>query len=153
MKKLFSINQNTATIDLVLLFLRVAIATLMLTHGIPKLASLASGNVQFPGLFGLSPEFSLTLAVFAEVICSILILVGLATRLAVVPLITTMLVAVFYIHAADAFAKQELAIMYLVSYLILFITGSGKYSVDYLLQQKSITDYTRNPIKDPALGM
>src|SRR5687767_7066712 len=110
MKKLFRINQNTATIDLVLLFLRVAIAALMLTHGLPKLASLASGNVQFPGIFGLSSELSLSLAVFAEVICSIFILVGLATRLAVVPLITTMIVAVFYIHAADPFVKQELGI-------------------------------------------
>jgi putative oxidoreductase len=47
-----------------------------------------------------------------------------------------MLVAVLYIHSADPFAKQEPGIQYLVLYVILFITGSGKYSIDYLLHRK-----------------
>jgi putative oxidoreductase len=70
------------------------------------------------------------------VVCSIFILFGLGTRLAVVPLIITMLVAVLYIHSADPFAKQEPGLQYLILYVILFITGSGKYSIDYLLHRK-----------------
>ena len=76
------------------------------------------------------------LTIFAEVICSVFILIGLGTRFAVMPLIITMLVAVLLIHSADPFAKQEPGIHYLILYVILFITGSGKYSVDYLLQRK-----------------
>ncbi len=119
----------------------------MLVHGIPKLISLVSGNIQFPGLFGLSPELSLSFAVFAEVVCSIFIFVGLGTRFAVIPLVITMLVAVFLVHSADPFAKKELALLYLLPYIILFITGSGKYSLDYLLQQKSLSaDFKRKPV-------
>lgn len=137
MKKLFSTNHSLKNFDLVILLGRVAIASLMLVHGLPKLAMIFSGEpVQFPGVFGMSPEFSLALTVFAEVFCSLLILVGFGTRIAAIPLIITMLVAAFYIHAADPFAKQELAIHYLLAYVLLLITGSGRYSLDYLLQRK-----------------
>lgn len=132
MKTLINFNNSTARTDLAVLFLRIVIGVLMLTHGIPKLISLVSGDIQFPGLFGLSPALSLALAVFAEVICSVLILFGLGTRLATIPLMFTMLVAVFYIHAADPLATKEVAILYLLAYVILFFTGSGKYSVENL---------------------
>ena len=73
MKKLFSTNHSLKNFDLVILLGRVAIASLMLVHGLPKLAMIFSGEpVQFPGVFGMSPEFSLALTVFAEVFCSLL---------------------------------------------------------------------------------
>ena len=120
-----------------LLIARVAIGILMLVHGLPKLVMLMSGEAaSFPAVLGMSPHLSLGLAVFAEVFCSIFILVGLGTRLAVIPLITTMLVAVFYIHMADPFAKQELGLHYLLVYVMLFIAGSGRYSFDRMLTEK-----------------
>ncbi len=137
MKKLTSIHINQKGIDVAILITRITAAALMLSHGLPKLGMLFAGNGnQFPAVLGMSGELSLTLAVFAEVICSVFILFGLGTRLAVVPLIITMLVAVLYIHSADPFAKQEPGIQFLILYVILFITGSGKYSLDYLLQRK-----------------
>ena len=137
MKKLVSINFSQKGIDLAILITRITAAVLMLSHGLPKLGMLLSGNgAQFPAVLGMSGELSLTLTVFAEVICSVFILFGFGTRLAVIPLIITMLVAVLYIHSADPFAKQEPGIQYLVLYVILFITGSGKYSLDYLLQRR-----------------
>ena len=122
------------TVNIVLLILRVGIALLMLGHGIPKLQMLITGDVQFPGVMGLSPTLSLALAVFAEVICSILLLLGLLTRYAAIPLIVTMFTAVFVIHGNDPFAKQELGILYLLVYLTLFILGSGKFSFDAILK-------------------
>ncbi|MBF9255025.1 DoxX family protein [Pontibacter sp. 172403-2] len=120
-----------------LLIVRVSVAGLMLAHGLPKLEMLFSGDaLQFPAVFGLSAASSLTLAVFAEVACSVLILVGLGTRLAVIPLIITMLVAAFFVHGADPFAQKELAILYLLPYITLLFMGSGKYALDHLLQQK-----------------
>ncbi|PVY37330.1 DoxX family protein [Pontibacter virosus] len=136
MKKLLNVYQSANSVDVALLITRVGIAALMLTHGWPKLEMLFSeGPVQFPALFGLSATGTLALAVFSEVLCSLLILVGLGTRLAAIPLIITMLVAVFMVHAADPFAKQELGLLYLMPYVVLLLTGSGRYSVDYLLQQ------------------
>ena len=137
MKKLTSIHISQKGIDVAILITRITAAALMLSHGLPKLGMLFSGNGnQFPAVLGMSGELSLTLTVFAEVICSVFILFGLGTRLAVIPLIITMLVAVLYIHSSDPFAKQEPGIQYLILYVILFITGSGKYSLDYLLQRK-----------------
>ncbi len=136
MKKLFNVGDaNTAT-HVGLLVARVGIAALMLTHGIPKLLMLLSGApVQFPPVMGMTPELSLGLAVFAEVFCSVLILFGFGTRLATIPLIITMGVAVFMVHAADPFKVQEAGLTYLLAYVVLLFTGSGKYSVDQLLSQ------------------
>jgi putative oxidoreductase len=137
MKKLFSTYQNKGNIDLLILITRVVIGVLMLVHGLPKLMKFIGDEpVQFASVFGMSADFSLALAVFAEVGCSLLIIFGFATRLAVVPLIITMLVAVLHIHAADPFAKQELGIHYLLVYVVLFVTGSGRYSVDHLIERK-----------------
>ncbi|MBX0334303.1 DoxX family protein [Pontibacter sp. HSC-14F20] len=137
MRKLLNVYQSANSIDVALLITRVSIATLMLGHGWPKLQMLLSGGpVQFPALFGLSATAVLILAVFAEVICSLLILIGLGTRLATLPLIITMLVAVFLVHSADPFAKQELGLLYLMPYIALLLAGSGRYSLDYLLLQR-----------------
>lgn len=137
MKKLLNVYQSANSIDVALLITRVGVAALMLVHGWPKLEMLFSdGPVQFPAVLGLSATTSLALAVFSEVLCSLLILVGLGTRLATIPLIVTMVVAVFIFHAADPFAKQELGLLYLMPYVVLLLTGSGKYSLDYLLLQK-----------------
>jgi putative oxidoreductase len=140
MKQLFNTSPSSSTVSLALLIARVGFAVLMLTHGYPKLLSLLSDEpVQFPSLFGLSGTASLALAVFAEFFCSILLLIGLATRLAVIPLIVTMTVAAFHIHAADEFSKQEPAIHYLIGYIVLLIAGSGNYSLDNLLGRKRVS--------------
>lgn len=137
MKKLFRIDPNPSNIDLALLIARVGVSASMLTHGLPKLMMLfGEGPVQFPGVMGMGPEISLFLAVFAEVLCSILILLGLGTRLAAIPLIVTMVIAVFLVHGADPFAVQEMGLLYLFAYVVFFLVGSGKYSFDALLVKK-----------------
>ena len=155
MKKLFTTDAKFSNNDLALLVGRIAIGILMLTHGLPKLQALLSGDtIQFPSVLGMSAGLSLALAVFAEVFCSILILVGLGTRLAVVPLTITMLVVVFSVHAADIFAKKELAVFYLAGYVVLFFAGSGKYSIDHLLQPKPGSNYRPQlEIEDPTLSI
>ncbi|NEM98403.1 DoxX family protein [Pontibacter burrus] len=137
MKKLINLYQHTKNTDIALLVVRVTVAGLMLAHGLPKLEMLLSSDpVKFSALFGLSAASSLALAVFSEVICSVLILVGLGTRLAAIPLIITMLIAAFYVHGADPFAKKEPAILYLIPYVMLLLTGSGKYALDHLLRPR-----------------
>ena len=144
-------NKSSSTIHIALLIARVGIAALMLTHGIPKLITLLSAApVQFPPILGMSAELSLGLAVFAEVFCSLFLLAGFATRLAAVPLIITMLVAVLFVHAPDPIGVKEPALHYLLVYIILLLTGSGKYSIDYLLQRKQATRYKGLKVNDPA---
>lgn len=136
MKKLFNTNFNQEGMHFMLLFLRVAIAVLMISHGYPKLQYLFSGEpIQFVDFLGIGNTASLALAVFAEFVCSVLLLVGLGTRLAVLPLIVTMLVAIFMVHAADPFDKKELACHYLLVYVFLLVSGGGKYSIDHLISR------------------
>jgi putative oxidoreductase len=137
MKTVFKTTVNASYLDAALLVARVGLALLMLTHGIPKLLQFFSGQpIQFGDPIGIGVTASLVLTVFAEVFCSILLLVGFATRLAVVPLIVTMVVAYFVVHAADPIKVKELSLIYLLFYLVLGVTGSGKYSVDYLISRK-----------------
>lgn len=131
MKKIMNGRFTAKQVDVALLIARIGIGGLMLVHGLPKLMMLFSGDpVQFPGVMGMSPELSLGLAVFAEVLCSVLLIVGFGTRLASIPLIITMAVAVFYFHATDPFANQEPGLLYLLVYLVLLLMGSGKYSLE-----------------------
>ena len=155
MKKILSVNKATTATDIALVIARIGIAALMLTHGIPKLVMLFSAApVQFPEVLGMSGEFSLSLAVFAEVFCSILLLAGFATRLAVIPLAITMLVAVFLIHAADPLSVKEPALHYLLVYIVLLLAGSGKYSIDYVLQLKrATTSHTNQKVQDPTFAI
>ncbi len=141
MKRIYLTNYNLASIDLALLVLRLGISFLMLTHGIPKLLTLFGGeDIQFFDPYGLGGEVSLTLAVIAEFLCSLLLILGLGTRLAVIPLMVTMLTAIFVVHINDSFTRQELPLLYLLVYTTLLITGAGKYALDfYWLKRKKRT--------------
>lgn len=119
-----------------ILLARVSISVLMLSHGISKIALFNETPVPFMDVMGLGAEMSLVLAIFAEIGCSVFVLLGLGTRVAVIPLIITMFVAVFIFHGSDPFAKQEMGLLYLLVYFMLLVTGSGKYSLDRLITAK-----------------
>ncbi|GAB5548139.1 MAG: DoxX family protein [Sandaracinaceae bacterium] len=119
------------SLDVGLLVLRVTIGSMMLLgHGLPKLMTFGEKLHRFPDPIGVGSEVSLTLAVFAEVVCAGLIAVGFATRLATIPLLVTMLVAALVIHGDDPWARKEFALLYAVPALTLLLTGPGKLSVD-----------------------
>lgn len=126
----FSAPVQPIGLSLGLLWLRLAIGGMMLAHGLPKLISLLSGTIEFPDPLGLGPQLSLILAISAEVGCSLLLIFGLFTRLATLPLIITMGVAFLIIHGADPYFKKETPLLYLVSYLTLLLTGAGPFSFD-----------------------
>lgn len=132
MKDTYRTNLSLSQIDLGLLILRVGAGGLMLTHGTPKLLKLfGSEEIAFADPFGVGMGITLALAVFAEFICSILVILGLGTRLAVIPLIATMSTAAFLIHATDPFQRKEMPLIYLLIFVVLLITGAGKHSLDF----------------------
>ena len=117
--------------DLGLLLVRLLSGGMMLTHGLPKFDRLfGEGPVKFADPFGLGPEISLALVIFAEVACSIFVMIGFKTRLATIPLMTTMLVAAFYAHADDPFGDKELPLLFFTVFLSILISGPGRYSVN-----------------------
>lgn len=123
--------------DFGLLLLRVSVGAMMLfSHGWGKLTNFATFSEQFADPLGVGSTTSLTLTVFAEFFCSIALILGLATRLAAIPLLITMLVAAFVIHAADPWPKQEFPLLFAIIYASLIFLGSGRYSVDGFFSRK-----------------
>jgi len=117
--------------DFGLLAVRLLAGGMMLTHGIPKIDRLfGEGPVKFADPFGLGPEISLVLVIFAEVACSLLVMVGLKTRLATIPLLITMLVAAFYIYGADPFGEKELPLLFFTLFVSLLVSGPGNFTID-----------------------
>ncbi|MDD2411694.1 MAG: DoxX family protein [Bacteroidales bacterium] len=136
-KKIFNPGHYTLRINIALLFLRLIVGTFMLTHGLGKFyALIGDAPIQFPDPLGLGAVPSLALAVFAELFCSILLIFGLFSRLAVIPLLTTMLVAAFVFHAKDGFGAQELALLYTSIYTVIAIAGAGRFSIDNWIYSK-----------------
>jgi putative oxidoreductase len=127
--------------DIGLLILRVLPGLgLFLTHGWKKLTAVPGIFEAFPDPLGLGPAVSAGLAIFAEVICAVLVTIGLFTRLAAVPVVILLLVAAIVVHADDPWGKKEFALIYCVPFLALIFTGAGKYSLDSLiLRKKSLT--------------
>lgn len=138
MKRIFQTDTSAEYLNILVLLLRVAVAAFMITHGGPKLSRLlAGGEIHFGDPLGLGPGLSLGLVVFAEFFCSLLIGIGLGTRLAAIPLMIAMLVAAFISHGPDPFRQKEMALLYFLIYLTLMVIGSRKYSFDYLMTRNS----------------
>ncbi|RKE81071.1 MULTISPECIES: DoxX family protein [unclassified Chryseobacterium] len=132
-------NSNFSSIpkDIILLAVRVFVGFAMLSHGFPKLQMLLTGGkIEFFDFMGLGPQVSLILTVFAEFVCSILLILGLFTRVALGFLIFTMIIAGFVVHGADPFEKREMSLIYLSVYLLLMVIGAGKVSVDHMIERR-----------------
>ena len=125
-------NKHTLSQDVALLFLRLVLGGSMLfAHGWRKLLKLTSAEpIDFADPFGIGAELSLYLVIFAEVVCSLLLVIGLFTRLATVPLIITMLVVILAVQWDAPFSKSELPLLFLAGYCMLAAFGGGRYALD-----------------------
>lgn len=133
LKKLLKTGNYPSNVNFALLIFRVGVSAMMLTHGYGKFLKVINGDFRFGDPLGIGVEASLTLAAFGEFVCSILVILGLFTRYATVPLMITMLVAWQISHGDDPFSTQEKSVFYLLSFLTILITGPGKYSLDQKL--------------------
>ena len=120
-------------VDLALLVLRLWLGlTLVLNHGLSKLSGFSGMAAKFPDPLGVGSTASLSMTVFGEVVCAVLLALGLVTRFAALVLIVLMTVAFFLIHgrALSGANSGELAFIYLAGFLAVFLAGPGRFSVD-----------------------
>ena len=119
-----------------LLFMRVTAALLLLfIHGLPKLLDW-SGDLQLiEDPFGLGAPLTLGLAVFAEVVCPLLLLLGVAARLACLPVLAVLLVALVVVHPDWTLEQGQFAWLLVALYGGLALTGPGSYSLSALIRQ------------------
>lgn len=134
LKRIFHSGNHTVSTSIGLFILRVVPGAFMLAcHGWGKLMGFKKLSEGFADPLGVGPMFSLILAIFAEVVCSVLVILGLGTRLAAIPLVILMVVAASIVHADDPWGRKEFALMYACAFLPLLFTGAGRFSLDYLL--------------------
>jgi putative oxidoreductase len=142
MKKLFSWKYSDTSLNLSLLIFRLALGGLMIPNGYGKLKNfgkmIEDGKKGLPmgwkdPLHMMGPEVSLSLLIFAEFFCACLIVAGLMTRLATIPLIIAMSVAVFVAHHGRIFGDGSAAAIFLFGFLALLLSGPGKISMDKLI--------------------
>ncbi|MDL2262941.1 DoxX family protein [Bacteroidales bacterium OttesenSCG-928-I21] len=133
---LFPTVNNGTQISALLLAARLIFGALMMSHGIQKLNNFEQLSAVFPDPLGVGSNISLMLAIFGELACSIAFMVGFLYRLALIPMIFTMCVAFFVIHGSDPFSVKELPLVYIVIFVLMWISGSGKFSADYFISKK-----------------
>ena len=122
-------------VSLLILALRLFFGILFFTHGLDKLANFNELLPNFPDVLGFGSYMSLMVSVFCEFCCSLFLIAGLLVRLTVIPMMIAMAVAFFDVHDG-MFPEGELALIYLIMFIILYITGPGKFSIDYLIDKK-----------------
>lgn len=122
-------------VSFLILAVRVAFGALFFIHGVDKMMNFSILSDTFPSIFGLGSYMTLMLAIFTEFCCSLFLIFGLMLRLILIPMIISMAVAFFDVHDA-ILPEGELALIYLIVFVILYITGPGRYSVDYLIDSK-----------------
>ncbi|UCJ14854.1 DoxX family protein [Pseudomonas sp. MM211] len=116
--------------DWALLFLRVAGSLLLLAvHGLPKLLNIQTELDLIEDPLGLGPVVTLSLALFAEVVCPLLIILGPFTRLASLPILAVLLVSLVLVHPEWSLAEGQFAWLLAIIFTTLAISGPGRFAL------------------------
>ena len=122
-------------VSFLILFLRLFFGIMFFVHGLDKMMNFEALSLTYPDILGFGSYMSLMLTIFCEFCCSLFLIFGLLIRIMVLPMIISMAVAFFDVHDA-LLPEGELALIYLCLFIFLYITGPGRYSLDYLIDKK-----------------
>ena len=122
-------------VSLLILALRLFFGVLFFTHGLDKMMNFNQLSETYPSVLGFGSYMTLMVSIFCEFCCSLFLMTGLLFRITVIPMIVAMAVAFFDVHDA-MMPEGELALIYLAVFCILYVTGPGRYSVDYLIDKR-----------------
>jgi putative oxidoreductase len=117
--------------DVGLLFLRVSGGLFLLwVHGLPKLLDFSVQLQLIEDPFHLGSHLTLMLAIFAEVVCPLLIVAGVLARLACVPILFVLLVALLVVHPQWSVAEGQFGWLLLILFATVFIAGPGRLALN-----------------------
>jgi putative oxidoreductase len=122
--------------DLGILLLRLILGGLFTWHGYNAIMHYDEYLAMSKSTIGLGVKLEFDLVVFSYLICGILLVLGFLTRLSVIPIFIAMSVAFFVAHKNDAFLMKQLPFVLWLLCIAVMIFGSGKYSIDQLIQKR-----------------
>ena len=124
-------NTSTKTMDFCLLFFRIAISTeLIIVHGLKKIGIGSIAEV-VPNPFGIPERINEVFAIAANIFFPQLVIMGLFTRLATLPILAVTLTGYFVVHGGDPLPERDIPFMFSLGYLMIAFAGPGKYSLDH----------------------
>ncbi|MBD0254979.1 MAG: DoxX family protein [Cytophagales bacterium] len=145
MKRLLQIinpRPSQRLLDLgLLLFRLLAGFALLRVHGWEKIANYEEEVRSIPDPFGLGGEVNVAIAIFSDVFCGLLVMVGLFTRLASLSVLSTTLVGLLFVHINDPWHGRDVPMVYSIMFLVIMLLGPGKYSLD-----NALTNTLRHPL-------
>ena len=122
-------------VSFLILVMRICFGVLFFMHGLDKLMNFNSLVNTYPSVLGFGSYMTLMVNIFCEFCCSLFLIAGLLVRLVTIPMIIAMGVAFFDVHDA-LLPEGELALIYFIVFIILFVLGAGRYSIDYLIDTR-----------------
>ncbi|MFJ2481825.1 DoxX family protein [Pseudomonas sp. NPDC087598] len=129
-----AIQNDERARDVGLLFLRVSGGLFLLwVHGLPKLLDFSAQLALIEDPFHLGAHLTLCLAIFAEVLCPLLIVAGLLVRLACLPILFVLLVALLVVHPQWSVAEGQFGWLLLILFATVFIAGPGRLALNVRL--------------------
>ena len=102
-------------------------------HGLRKLNAGTATPETIPNPLGLPVEINNVVATFSDTVVPFLVLAGVATRLAVLPVIGVTAIGYFVVHWHDSAQERDVPFMYALSFSLLLFMGPGTLSIDYYL--------------------
>lgn len=133
MSKIASVKFTKTGVHLSSLILRIGAGLMIINHGLPKITHFNKIAPHFANPLHIGSYPSLVLVIFAEVVCGFMLVFGLLTRWATIPLIIQMLIIIFFLPGIHGFSEQELAVHFLIGFVVILILGPGKISLDGLI--------------------
>ena len=122
-------------VSFLILFVRLFFGALFFMHGLDKMTSFNVLSQTYPSVLGLGSYTTLMITIFCEFACSLFLMAGLVTRIVLIPMMVSRAVAFFDVHDG-MMPDGELSLIYMVVFLVLFMTGPGRYSVDAIIDRK-----------------
>lgn len=142
-KKAFSPTlPSTSFVSALLLLARIFIGVMFLLHGMQKWLMFGTMSQNFPDPLHIGSAWSLILIIIAEVVCSFFFIFGFMYRLVLLPMIFAMGMAFFVIHDGSL-DGGELSLIYMMTFVFMYLIGPGKFSIDSWLKRRLEEDIER----------
>ena len=138
-KALFPALPSATLLSVLLLIARVFIGVMFLLHGMQKWLYYGELYSNFPDPLHIGSAWSLILIIIAELVCSAFFIFGFLYRLVLLPMIFAMGMAFFVIHDGSL-DGGELSLVYMMSFVFMYIVGPGRFSIDAWLKRRIEAD-------------